>query len=289
MPAQVPFSDQDVTTAFPEYTLAVPPLGSGTQKVAYRATNAQADDLALKILLWDAISQEDEDQVSAERFRRELLGMASTSCPHIIAIIDGPDVRQIASGNHFWYTEPFLVGGTLRTRLKAGPLPGDEVYALALALLTAVDAMWTEGKFVHRDIKPENIGFLGDGTVVLLDLGIILFTDLSALTESQLRGPGSSKYAAPEQFEIRRLATIDFRTDLFQIGIVLVECLTGRHPFFAIGTDYLHNLTNFDPSTLDHIDMPGGLRSLLPRLLAPEPNGRYRQPDRAIRVLVGGK
>ncbi len=61
----------------------------------------------------------------------------------------------------------------------------------------------------------------------MIDLGVALFTELSPLTESHINSPGTAKYAAPEQFEMRRLATIDFRTDLFQIGIVLVEALVG--------------------------------------------------------------
>jgi serine/threonine protein kinase len=159
------------------------------------------------------------------------------------------------------------------------------VHTLARSLLLAVDAMWNEGRFVHRDIKPENIGYLADGTVVLLDLGIALFSDLSPLTESQMSGPGSQRYAAPEQFSIRRLADIDFRTDLFQIGIVLVEALSGQHPFFELGTDYYKRLTTFSADSLSTVDMTDGLRTVIPRLLAASPSGRYRKVDLALSAL----
>jgi serine/threonine-protein kinase len=194
---------------------------------------------------------------------------------------------MIGNGVRFWYTEPYMARGTLRNRLDQGPMSGSEAFELAKALLTAVDAMWNDGHFVHRDIKPDNIGFLADGTIVLMDLGIALFTELAPITESQMPGPGSQRYAAPEQFTIRHLATIDFRTDLFQVGIVLVEALTGTHPFFQPGTDYWERLTNFDPQILSGIDMPNGLRIVIPRLLAARPNGRYRKIELAIKALEG--
>lgn len=280
-----PFSDDDVLAAFPEMDVQTPPLGVGGQKVAYRAVDG--GDVALKVMLWKASNDGEENAVTRERFQREVSGMTATSCPHLIQVIKGPDVRVVGAGPHFWYTEPFLAGGTLKARLASGPLQADEVVTLARAVLAAIDAMWSQGAFVHRDIKPANIGFLADDTPVLLDLGIALFTDMSPLTESSLSGPGTSKYAAPEQFVPRRMASIDFRTDLFQLGIVLVEALTGTHPFFRPGTDYMARLTTFDAKTLDGIDMPDGLRNLIPRLLAAEPSGRFRRVDMAISMLEG--
>lgn len=282
----VPFSDSDVIDAFPEFTVHTPQLGLGLQKIAYKVTEDNID-VALKIMLRESGIDDDEAEQASERFRREMSGMAATSCPNVVSLIRGPERRSIGDGIRFWYTEPFMARGTLRDRLCQRALSGSETFELAKALLTAVDAMWNEGHFVHRDIKPENIGYMADGTIVLLDLGIALFTDLSPITESQMTGPGSQMYAAPEQFTIRRLATIDFRTDLFQVGIVLVEALTGAHPFFQPGTDYWSRLTNFDPSALDGIDMPDGLRAVIPRLLAHRPNGRYRKVELAIRALDG--
>jgi serine/threonine protein kinase len=281
----MPFTDEDVVRAFNELTVEVPNLGAGQQKVAYKASD-DATTVALKILLQDETDDEDDElAIAAERFRRELAGMAATSCPHVVQLLNGPEVREIAGREHLWYTEPFMAGGMLRSKLAGGPMNPSEVHALARALLLAVDAMWSQGKFVHRDIKPGNIGFLSDGTAVLLDLGIALFTDLSALTESQMNGPGTARYAAPEQFSIRRLAEIDFRTDLFQIGIVLVEALTGKHPFFALGTDYYQRLTSFSADSLNEVQMTDGLREVIPRLLAANPSGRYRKVELALAAL----
>ena len=282
----MPFSQDEVVAAFPEFTVITPHVGKGVQKVAYR-TIRDSSDVALKIILWDAETDDSENDPSAERFRRELQGMASTSCPHLIQVLDGPETREIGGSLHFWYTEPFLSGGTLQDRFAAGRLTAQEVHELARCLLSAVESMWNEGQFVHRDIKPGNIGYLEDGTVVLFDLGIALFTEMSPITQSSLSGPGTNLYAAPEQFEARRFATIDFRTDLFQIGIVLVEALTGKHPFFLQGTNYYERLVSFDPSTLDGVETTAGLRNLIPRLLAPRPNGRFRKVSMAIEALEG--
>lgn len=279
------FTDSDVVRAFTELAVEVPNLGVGQQKVAYKASDG-AVTVALKVLLHEE-SEDDEDELvlAAERFRREMAGMAATSCPHVVQLLNGPEVRGIAGRDHLWYSEPYMAGGMLRSRLTRGPMGPNDVHALAKALLLAVDAMWNQGGFVHRDIKPDNIGYLGDGTVVLLDLGIALFADLSPLTESQMSGPGTSRYAAPEQFRIRRLADIDFRTDLFQIGIVLMEALTGKHPFWERGADYMQRLTNFSADSLNGLQMSAGLRAVIPRLLAASPSGRYRKVELALAAL----
>lgn len=280
----MPFSDNDVITAFPELTVSLPKLGAGKQKVAYQATDGSTS-VALKILFDRLDPETDAASTALERFHREMTGMRSTTCPHVVSLLSGPDVRTIGSTDHFWYTEPLLAGGTLRGRLESGPLSSAEAMMLAESLLRAVDAMWSEGGFVHRDIKPENIGYLADGTIVLIDLGIVLFSTMSPITESQVTGPGTGHYAAPEQFEIRKLAQIDFRTDLFQIGIVLAEAITGVHPFFRVGTDYWQNLNNFDVSLLDGPRIPPALKEVIPRLLAPHPSGRYRTVALAQRAL----
>ena len=283
------FNDDDVQAAFPEFSVAVPWVGRGGDKVTYQASR-RGENLALKILLEPVDDDaEDFDQALAtERFQREMLGMATTQCPHIIRAIDEPQLRRIAQTNHVWYTEPFLEGGTLHSLLRKGRLTPAAAHDLARSLLFAVDAMWgSDHKFVHRDIKPKNIGYLADGTPVLIDLGIALFTEMSGITSSSLISPGSKGYGAPEQYEIRRTSTIDFRTDLFQIGIVLVEAIMGTHPFNG-SPDYWQSLNNFDPSTLDSFrhDRRASPNNF-PRLLASRQNRRFRTVALALESLDG--
>lgn len=213
------FPDSAVPTAFPEFDVELPNVGEGMDKVAFKVT-LQETPLALKIL-HEPVPEDAEyydDQAHAtERFRREQIGMAATDCVHIVRVINEPQIRKIDDRNFIWYSEPFLTGGTLHERLRHGPLQADEVHRLGESLLLAIQAMWnSDAKFVHRDIKPKNIGYMSDGTPVLIDLGIALFTEMVNITTTSLAGPGTTHYAAPEQFVPRRYATIDFRTDLFQ-------------------------------------------------------------------------
>ena len=287
MSKPIPFTYDEVQSAFPEFVVVDPHVGSGDQKVAYRATSGSTN-LALKILL-DGIVEDPDDEAEdfAERFRRELQGMASTTCPYVINVVDEPQSRTIGAVDYLWYSEPFLQGGTLRARLKANNrLSPEEVQQLAECLLAAVHAMWHEGHFVHRDLKPGNIGFNVAGNAVVIDLGIALFRDMAPVTQSSLTSPGTQFYAAPEQYELRRNAEMDFRTDLFQVGIVLFESLTGSHPFRG-SAHYMDALNSFDPKVLDSVQMSDGLRLLITRCLASKPNRRPRTVDRAIEMLRG--
>lgn len=285
MSRPLPFTHPEVQAAFSEFTVTIPHVGSGDQKVAYQAERS-GTVLALKIRLDKATGNPDEDtEDPAERFRREQRGMASTSSPYVIKAIDPPQLRSIGADEYLWYTEPFLVGGTLRGRLNsAHVLPASAVFHMAECLLHAVDAMWNQGHFVHRDIKPGNIGFDADGNAVVIDLGIVLFEDMTPVTQSSLTSPGTQYYAAPEQYESRRDVQIDFRTDLFQIGIVLFESVTGRHPF-KHSANYMHALNSFDPAALDGVAMPDGLRVLISRCLASKPNRRPRTVKMALDML----
>ncbi|MCF4119875.1 serine/threonine protein kinase [Antribacter sp. KLBMP9083] len=278
----IPWTDDDVIRAFPEFAIEVPALGAGQQKVAYKAS-----DVALKVLLQDPDSVDDEAATTIERFQREMSAMQATTCPHVATLVSGPELRTIGETERYWYTEPLLAGGTLKQRLRLGPLSHTEAADLARSLLLAVDAMWAQG-IVHRDIKPDNIGYLSDGTVVLADLGIALLTEMYPVTNSQLVGPGTQYYAAPEQYQMRRNTTIDFRTDLFQVGIVVAESVMGYHPFRQPGTGHIEQLTSFDATVLDSFNLPAGLRELIPRLLAPHQSGRYRSVQRALKALGSG-
>lgn len=287
----IPFSDAEVATAFPEFQVSVPRIGAGKQKAVYRAKR-DTTDLALKILLM-ALDPSDTDaepdpeyDITLERFRRETQGMRLVDCPHVMRLVDEPEIREIDGQNYYWYTEPLIGGGTLKSRIKSGPLTPQELDNLARSLLAAVEAMSTTGQFVHRDIKPNNILLTDDGTVVLTDLGIARFTELQDITESEMTGPGTWMYAAPEQFDIRRQATIDFRTDMFQIGIVLFEAAMAKHPFNPSNTaGYAQRLKSFSANSITRTDLPAGLRKLIIRLLSPNPSGRYRHVSSAFEDL----
>lgn len=285
----LPFSDSDVTNSFPGWNLQTPAIGKGGFKVAYRADRGNQPEV-VKILLEPFNGDPDDFDVTefSERLSRELNAMSSTNCPHIVKITSDAEVAKIGDQRFVWYAEPYYPGGTLAERLKSGPLALNEVIDLAKALFVAVAAMWDEHRIVHRDIKPGNIVFDESGLPVLLDLGIALYGNLTNITNSFEQSPMTARYAAPEQFELRKDAQIDFRTDHFLIGIVVYEALTGKHPFWSPGVGmaaYLDRMRSFGAPKFASVDCPTNLQKVLIRLLSEKVNRRYRRPEDPLEDL----
>jgi serine/threonine protein kinase len=144
-------------------------------------------------------------------------------------------------------------------------------------------------KLVHRDIKPANIMFRADGTPVLTDFGIVRMLDQPTLTQAFLNmGPGTPAYASPEQLNNDK-ALIDWRTDQFDLAIVLAECLLGHHPFLEQGKT-IHDAIM---AVAARQEMPAAntkrLQALgfscLIKALMPWPIARYRRPCELIESL----
>lgn len=286
----LPFSDSEVAAAFADYRVSAAPLGEGNFKVAYRG-EVESLGVVLKVIK-EPVSGEDEesDDDLPERFSRELLAMETVACPHVVTILEPPSIRQVGAHRHLWYVEPYYPGPTLKQDIESGRTGAPLARQVLLQMLRAVKALWeSPSRIVHRDIKPGNIIHNGED-LVLLDLGIAFHADLSALTESLQSSPKTARYAAPEQFLARRYATIDFRTDLFQIGIVAYEAATGRHPFYQPGIrpdEYQRRMANFAAAQLDGSGLPTELVHMITRLLAERPAGRYRDVDKALAILEG--
>lgn len=270
-----------VAAAFPDLEVTPEPLGSGTFKTAFRARQS-GSELVLKIV------KAPVDEVGAvlpERLRREIEAMRAVSSPHVVAVLGGPDAQIIGGDTHIWYLEPFYPNGTLDERLT-GPWSEKRAAGLLAELISGVEAMWTQARLVHRDIKPANIAFSETDAAVLLDLGIALHIDLTPLTDELGISPRTVAYAAPEQFDIRRDAEIDFRTDLFLVGVVAFQALTGVHPFRAFDepNDYASRLFEgaYDEEALSQCQASNAFKQILVRLLGPKPNQRFRKIEHAI-------
>lgn len=293
------YDHASIQTGFPEYEVDVTSLGEGGFKVAYPARR-DSESFVLKVVkeplspefvttTGDA-ADEPEEATLPERVRREILGMKAVENAHVAKILLGPEVRQLGSEMHVCYTEPLYPNGSLEERLKAGPLSGQEVKMLMRGVLDGVAAL-AEQDIVHRDIKPENIVFDVNGEPVLLDLGIALFLELDSITGSGASSPKTQRYAAPEQFQRRRVAKPDSRTDMFLVGMVAFEALTGRHPFrpetASDLADYVDRLNThkYDEDSLAAVDNEEDLKQLILRLLRPSPNQRFRTVALAIATL----
>lgn len=255
-------------------------LGSGAFKRAYLA-NTGADSIALKVAPIVG---------SINRLLREVDALRGCAHPNIASLLDAFPIN-VGAKDYWIVLERFVPGGTLEARLQNGPMDGSEVQAIGIALGGALEHLH-ERRLVHRDIKPANVLFDADGrTPVLTDFGVVRILDMPSLTRDFMGfGPGTPAYAAPEQLNNEK-ALIDWRTDQFDLAVVLSECLLGRHPFMAAGGSIhaaiievasRHPLPDETRSALE----AQGFGCLI-RALSPWPVSRYRRPIDFVAALGG--
>jgi serine/threonine-protein kinase len=195
-------------------------LGSGGMATVYAAHDLRHDrEVAIKVLRPEVASS-----VGADRFLGEIRTTARLNHPNILPLFDSGDADGL-----LFFVMPLMVGETLRQRMeREPPLTLDAVLAIANDLCSALDHAHRQG-VIHRDIKPENI-LLQDGRAVLADFGIALAERSGDL---RLTGTGiavgTPAYMSPEQVLGER--ALDARSDIYAVGTVLYEMLTGVQPF----------------------------------------------------------
>lgn len=216
------------------------------------------------------------------RAEREVTIGRNFDHPNLSTIIDAELQDVAVDGETFvYFTEEFIEGETLAERND--PMTPCKALDLGAALVSAVAYLWESHHVVHRDIKPLNIMATPEGAFVLLDIGVARHQDLTTLTlYAGDHQPGTIGYLAPEQLAPLKGREIDYRADLFAIGIVLYQQLTGRLPFDPEAASYRTLLANGLAPEIEGV--PTALGALLSRLLAPRPHGRFRL-DRAAEVI----
>ena len=273
MPFQ-PFEPAHIEAALGgRYTLG-PQIAVGGQGVVFRATRTARpdrtpakDEVALKLHF---------SAGQATRVQREITAMEGLSHPCLARLIEhgycDVDVRHIR-----YIAYEFIEGLNLKQRLKnGGRLLESEVLPIGRDISAAIAALWSQ-RIVHGDIKPSNIMLRNTGRAVLIDLGILrCFEEDSApralrpvehFAPEQLRPWGTVGYFSPEQARGERLTCA---SDIFSLGVVMVECLQGWHP------------TNSDQRALENgiqasgrgLDVSTGLISVLDQMLLPIPRSR---------------
>lgn len=252
-------------------------LGSGGMAEVYLAHDDVLDrDVALKVLS----SRYADDEEFVERFRREAQSAAALSHPNIVSIYD----RGQSEDGTYYIAMEYLPGGTLKDRIvKRGALPARTAAAVALQIAEALQAAHRSG-VVHRDIKPHNILITDDGDIKVTDFGIARAASSSTMTRT---GSilGTAHYLSPEQAMGEPVGPA---SDLYSLGVVLYEMLTGELPYDAetpIGiamkhvNGHLREPIEVDPS------IPVGINAITMRLLARNPEDRYQDTAELIEDL----
>jgi serine/threonine protein kinase/formylglycine-generating enzyme required for sulfatase activity/dienelactone hydrolase len=252
------------------YTI-IEPLGFGGMGTVYRARDEKLErEVAIKIVSPGVLS---DDEVR-RRFRREALALAKLTHSHIAAIYDVSE----ENGIDFIVME-CVPGQTLAAMIRSGPLSVKEATSIAFQTAQAIEEAHERG-VIHRDLKPANVIVTPRGQVKVLDFGIAKLLasradDATASIETGLMA-GTPLYMSPEQAEGR---AVDGRTDLWSLGVLYYEALTGQNPFQAPGMIAILNRIVYEsPTSLHDLRPDAGPEAerIVTRALEKDPAKRYQ-------------
>jgi serine/threonine protein kinase/Tol biopolymer transport system component len=257
-------------------------LGSGGSGEVWRAHDERLGrDVAIKVLLPHFAADADR----MRRFAQEARAAGALNHANIVAVYDVGE----HGGAPFLVTE-CLDGESLRKRLESGPLSVDDTLPIAVQIAHGLAAAHARG-FVHRDLKPDNVFLRADGCVKILDFGLAKLHRPKeggiAGTAHTLTGAiaGTPPYMAPEQV---RGEAVDGRSDIFSLGAMLYEMLTGRRPFAGRSTiETLHAILTVDVAPVSHAcaTVPPALAHIVDRCLEKHPEKRFQNADELVVAL----
>lgn len=253
-------------------------IGGGGMADVYRAKQTTAFDreVAVKVIR----SGFSEDQMFRERFLREAQAIAKLSHPNILPLIEFGQERDI-----LYLVMPYAPGGTLRDLISRmnGPLSLNDTVEIFTQLCDAVQYAHEQG-IVHRDIKPQNVLIQRGKHLLLADFGIARDTASDTKLTMTGAGVGTVEYMAPEQ----AMGRSDTRSDLYSLGIVLYQMLTGRVPFggstpFAIMMQQANEPLT-PPRSLNPA-LPREVDGILEMALAKDPTRRFQSASSLLRAV----
>ena len=248
-------------------------IGTGGMAVVYKARCHRLNRLVAIKILKDDLSQDEEFR---RRFHAESQAVAMLSHPNIMSVYD------VSTSDEADYIVMELIDGiTLKQYMeKKGTLNWKETLHFSIQIAKALEHAHSRG-IVHRDIKPHNVMVLKNGSIKVTDFGIArIMSNNNTLTKEAL---GSVHYISPEQAKGGR---VDNRSDLYSLGVVMYEMMTGRAPYdgespVAVAIQHINGGAPM-PSTLNP-NIPGGLEQIIMKAMAVDPDQRYSS---AAQMLV---
>ena len=255
-------------------------LGGGGMGVVYKALDLKLDrPVALKFLPPDLTRDPD----AKARFIHEAKAASALQHTNICVV---HDIDETEDGQMFISME-YLEGETVKKKLEQGPLTIAEAVTIAMQIAHGLQKAHEHG-IVHRDIKPANVMVTNDGVAKLIDFGLAKLSGRTAMTKAG-SFMGTVGYMSPEQIQG---SEVDRRTDIFSLGVLLYEMLSGRGPFqreyeaaalYAIIHDHPRPLTELRE------DVPAGVQSIVSRALSKNPDERYQSMADMLHDLHGGE
>jgi serine/threonine-protein kinase len=258
-------------------------LGRGGMATVYLARDLRHERMvALKV-----VNSAVEASSLESRFQHEIRVAARLTHPHILTVFDSGE-----TAGHLWFTMPYVEGESLRDRLTGiGRLPINQAVRIAREAAQALSYAHRHN-VIHRDIKPENILLTDEGSTLVADFGIARAIQHVTSTGGSQKSPitevgaviGTPAYMSPEQ---RVGVTVDIRSDIYSLGIVLAEMLTGETPTLSAGGNALKALKADAAVQVRKLrpEVPAGLERALARALVIDPGKRYANMDEFAEAL----
>lgn len=253
-------------------------LGEGGMGIVYKAEDTKLRrPVALKVLPRQAVITE-EDKT---RFAREAQAAASLSHPNVAMIHEFDEVDDPTTGGKIAFIAmEYVDGETVKKRIQERPLPINEAIDIAIAVAEGLAKAHEKG-VIHRDMKSENVMISRDGVVKIMDFGLAEIAGRTRVTKEGMT-VGTAAYMSPEQALGEKL---DQRTDIWSLGVVLYEMITGRLPFPG---DYeqaiVYRIMNEEPEPITSLrsNVPMELERIVKKALGKAPDSRYQHADELL-------
>ncbi|NNF03538.1 MAG: serine/threonine protein kinase, partial [Rhodothermales bacterium] len=256
-------------------------LGRGGMGVVYKAEDtALSRDVALKVILANLT----RDDQFIRRFQTEARTLAQVDSPYIVRV---HALRETDAG---WFiVMEYVEGGTVANLLEESEqgMDVDDALPIIRQMFQAFDHAHGAG-IIHRDIKPENVMLTKSRQVKIADFGLAKQSSPDTLATVTQGMMGTLYYMSPEQ--VRGLGEVDHRSDLWALGVVMYEMLTGRRPFKATyEAAVLYSILNEEPDPITAVDgdIPEDLQTIIFRLLEKDQDARFQNAGEVLEALDG--